>query len=320
MQYHIYGLHLNSDMLLPELRSCPAPREPDVVFDLAPVSGTFPKLPADAHMELRKKTNLGSDLLVYRNGLRHILRLEGLAQFSISANGGLITCFPLSNASASFIRSMLFGAILSYVLHLKGVANLHASVVSLPSGAVGFLAEPGRGKSTLAAAFIRQGYPLLSDDILAIRGIHGKLLAMPGFPWVSITPQVLKYVRAGLGRNGVEMDFDKARVPVDGMGGSFCPQPLPLRALYLLERNDKKEVEICSLSAPVALRELLEHTNCLPLLSRELVRQSFDHLAPVVASIPVHRLRYPSGLALIPSVIKAIVENSVASPIPAEAS
>ena len=318
MQYHIFGLHLESTTQLRELRRCPSPRTPDVAFRLAPARGSFPALPPGADFRRHVATSLGVDLVMYRTGRGHILQWEGLAEFVVSEDGSSISCCPLHTATEGFIRSMLYGPILSYALHLRGVVNLHAGAVCLPHGAVGFVADPGTGKSTLAASFVRAGYPLLTDDVLPIRRPDGRFLASAGFPWVGMTPQSLAHVWAGLGRNGIDPDSDKVRVYVDGAWGSFQSQPAPLVGLYLLHRGGSGVPEIDRLPPQTALRELLDHTNCVPLLEAGLVQQALALLAPVAASVPVYRLRYPSALGLLPSVIDAVLENERSVPVAAE--
>ena len=51
-----------------------------------------------------------------------------------------------------------------------------------PDGAIGILGDSGYGKSTLAAALIEAGLPLLTDDLLVLLPEGDDLMAQPGTP------------------------------------------------------------------------------------------------------------------------------------------
>ena len=57
---------------------------------------------------------------------------------------------------------------LSFSLLSLGYEPLHATAVVVDGEAVAFLGDCGYGKSTLGAAFLARGFPLLTDDVLAL--------------------------------------------------------------------------------------------------------------------------------------------------------
>lgn len=307
MQYHIYGLHLESNVALNELERCPSPLVPDVAFVLRQVEQTLPTLDPELSFRTRKSTDLGVDVEMYRGHCAHVLRWGDLIQFNIQDNTWRVVCYALPSASENLIRHMLYGPILSYVLHLKEVVSLHASAIALPSGAVGFLADPGVGKSTLATSFARSGHPILTDDVLVVAIHQQRVLAMPGFPWVNLSPQSLKGVLLDQGRDLEDLDFEKARVFVDGEWGAFCRTPLPLLGLCLLERGNENDIDVSRMEPRQALMKLMEHINVVPLMDRESVAKSMSLLTPLCTRVPVFRLRYPSDLTTLPLVMDTII-------------
>jgi hypothetical protein len=74
------------------------------------------------------------------------------------------------------------------VLRLRGVICLHASAVNINDRSVIFVGSEGAGKSTMAAAFARQGFFVLSDDIVALSEYGREFRALPACPRVNLWP------------------------------------------------------------------------------------------------------------------------------------
>ena len=71
-------------------------------------------------------------------------------------------------ATARDVRAFLLGAVWGAIGWQRGLLPLHASVVTRGRNLHAFNGGPGAGKSTLAAALARHGYPLFTDDILLL--------------------------------------------------------------------------------------------------------------------------------------------------------
>jgi serine kinase of HPr protein (carbohydrate metabolism regulator) len=66
---------------------------------------------------------------------------------------------------------------------------LHASAVVIRDQVIAIIGDKGSGKSSTAAALCAQGYPLLTDDLLAIRyNQKNQPVAISGFPQLKIRP------------------------------------------------------------------------------------------------------------------------------------
>src|SRR5258706_15551161 len=116
------------------------------------------------------------------------VRWEDLFHFLIPADGHLIVYGPLGDASEESIQTYLLGQVLSYALTKQGHEPLHATVVVLGGRAIGFLGESGMGKSTLAAAFLKTGASLLTDDLRRLAPDGEGYLAFPGPPRTKLLP------------------------------------------------------------------------------------------------------------------------------------
>lgn len=205
----------------------------------------------------------------------------------------------------------LLGTVLSYWLEQRGLVTLHASAVAAGSRAVAFVSTHGGGKSGLAASLLQAGHPLLSDDLVPIEQLDGKLLARPGYPQMRMWPDEANHLLGGCEHlPRAHPDLSKRRVPIGPGGfGTFHDAPLPLACLYLLERSPAGDapIEIREVSPRDALIELLRHS-FTPLLveAAGLQPARFDLLSRLVLQVPVKRLLYPSGFDHLPRVAEAV--------------
>ncbi|MBI4219112.1 MAG: hypothetical protein HY682_03135, partial [Chloroflexi bacterium] len=215
LHYLVYGQRLCSNMPLPEL---PRARFDvrDMGFRASVSSSGGSLLPDGAVLRSRHETNLGCELLVYDAPGAHVLRWQGQCDFLISRDGVLIEWRAAPGVVPEWVNSTLYGVVMSYVLHIRGVGNLHASAVALPSGVIGFLADPGGGKSTLAASFAARGYPLVTDDLFALQRSGEGYAALPGFPYVSLSPASAGAVVPGT---------HASAAPMGGEQGVFVDDP-----------------------------------------------------------------------------------------------
>jgi hypothetical protein len=195
--------------------------------------------------------------------------------------------------------------VLSYWLERLGIPAIHASAVCLERGAIGFVSHSGGGKSSLAAALVQSGVPLLTDDILPIEeSATGTFLARPGFPQMRLEPdgarQFLGEVR---GLNPVSPDDSKLHVPV----GAFHDSSVPLAALYVLERGGGDDVEVQPLTRREAVIELVRHSFSPYLVEAVgLQPRRLDLFSRLVRQVPVLRLSYPAGFEHLPRIVELL--------------
>ena len=172
-------------------------------------------------------------------------------------------------------------------------------------GAVGFLGDCGRGKSTLGAAFVRAGHALLTDDLLVLRAAGYGFRAAPGPPRIKLFAEPAARV-LGPGLRGTPMN-DRGGKLVFPLGARGARGAAPLRALYVLRPGAaRRGVAIRPLSPRRAFVELTRNTfNACVLDASRLARQ-FDLAARVAAAVPVKTLAYPRGLGRLAEVRAAI--------------
>lgn len=215
---------------------------------------------------------------------------------------------------AWMVEPVLLTTGLSLFLERRGSVALHASAVALAGGAVAFLAASTGGKSTLVASYVAAGFPLVTDDVLALEDGPLGPVVQPSFPLIKLTAESTRLFGDRSFPRLVESFPGTAKnAVVVGRGeiGSFATAALPLRGLYLL---DRREEAVAPATVPVPPRDAVV----------ALIRQSFaprlvaslglepsrlDRLARWVATVPVRRLVYPSGLEHLAAVHAAVAAD-----------
>lgn len=309
--YGLYGLRLASDFLfssaLPEVGG-----EPELAFDLVeepPVTGWEKEAPAFSSSP--QLDGVEESLVhVFRQDDYYVLRLTGIADYYLWSDR--IACHLLNESYAYLVEIHLLGAAFSLWLELRGIPALHAAAVAVGGRAVGFLATNKGGKSSLAATLMREGHPLLTDDILPVEPRGEAFVARPGYPQMRMWPeQALHFVGHYEGLDTVHPAYSKRRVCVSG---NFCDETSPLSCLYLPERRTPEEwgerVEFSPVPSVEALMALIgesfiPHT----VEGLGLQPQRLSLFARLLSQIPVRRVVYPEGFHYLPRVQKALLDD-----------
>ena len=240
------------------------------------------------------------------------LRWAHWYEFSVSANGSRVACRPLNGCDRSVLQNFLFGQALAVALVHQGIEPLHAAVVRLDEGAIGFLGDCTFGKSTLLATFLHAGYRVLTDDLLILDRRSGSSVALPGSGRIKLLPdsasQFLNDADDGTPLNPLTT---KRSFPVDASRRQRSG--LPLRQLFVLPDPDERDritsIEIRPASRAEMVRELLKNTFTDRILNRERLVRQFEHATQVASEVDGFWLRYPSGLHHLLALKQAIVEH-----------
>lgn len=318
-KYSLYGLTLSSDFPFTS-RLEPAQNNPDLSFNC--------QLEAPIHVNLSVMTPVYTSwvntptghpiIALYRLDEVDVLRCEGLLDFYISPDR--IVCHQLEPDNDHLVELRFLGAAMAYWLEESGTPVFHASTTIVNNKAIGFLASSFTGKTSLTAAFVNAGYPLLADDVLAVRENGDSYWGQPGYPLMRMWPeQAESFVGNYKILPTVHPESSKRQVPIGPDGfGTFENQPYPLQALFLLERIDgNTSVNINLLPPSHAVFKLSANTllseifHVLPNMTTRL-----EFIGRLVQQIPVYNLSYPAGLEHLPKVCSAILASleDVASP------
>lgn len=237
----------------------------------------------------------------------YVVRFIDRADFLIALASGTVTCWP-TPGNRRAMRDLYLNQVLPVIAAHHGKLVIHASGVAIGGDAVAFVGATGRGKSTLAAAFARAGWPFLSDDGLYLEPARNGFLASPNQPsfplWLDSEAEVVRGEASPYEWEQIE----KARIEADE-NLPFQREALPLKALYFLGPGDAAEPAISAFSEREALAELINHSYLLDVEDRAQIKQHFETLARLAGTVPSHRLDYPREFDRLPRVIAAVSEH-----------
>ncbi len=217
--YSVAGLTVASEFELPGFSAACDGRPADVAVRLGPVPFDL-----DAPDASGPTWRLAGDLF--------LLRIPGIARFLLRG-GREVMCEPEAAGRVGDLAPFFEGTAFGLLLHQRGEIILHASAVEVGGKAVLFCGRSGAGKSTLAAALVRRGHALVSDDLCAIRLAEAPKV-QPDGGRLRLWAQAIQ--RLGLeGRRGgpLREGLEKFHVEPDGR----VRKELPLGAVYELRES-----------------------------------------------------------------------------------
>lgn len=215
------------------------------------------------------------------------------ADFEINAELTSVTAHPFEGADPELSVVLLTGSVLSFMLHMRGYAVLHASAVQVRDEAIACVGFSGMGKSTVATLLCAAGGALITDDVLRVDFDEGKALARLGATELRL-------------RKGAEALSTRFTVPparretVDARQVLSPPQQAtdrtPLRAILIpIPDRDVEEVRLHRLSGATSVIELLRFPRLLGWQDRQVLAQLTEHAAAVASRVPVFRAQIPWG-------------------------
>ena len=246
----------------------------------------------------------------YRTDTGYLLRFPDLADFQVSADGLTVTCYPAPEVTDETPQHLYLNQVLPLVLSKLGKLVFHASAVEVADGAVAFVAESGRGKSTLAASFATGGFRFLTDDGLVVETCGNSYQVLPSHPSIRLWEDSQEALVALGTKTAPVLHFTSKSRFLAGDGIVFCEQPRPLRRVYFLGDGSALEVMFQRMKPAEALIELVKHSFLLDIEEREMLAAHFDELSSL-ANLPIYyRLDYPRRYEDLATVRQAIIEHA----------
>ena len=240
-----------------------------------------------------------------------LLTVDGVARFLVR-DGKEIIVERATESDDDSLRLFLLGSAMGALLQQRGVLTLHSSVIEVDGGCVGFLGQSGAGKSTLAAALLRRGYRLLTDDVCAVTlAPNATPLVHPGYPQVKLWADALTKLEASPeALRPVRPHLDKHAWLV---ATAYCAEVRPLRRLYVLGTTNTADLTVQMVESGEKFQVLKDHTYRELFLDGLDGRVSHFRLCAAVAQrVPVHRIIRPEYPFLLDELVTLLEEEWVA--------
>ena len=307
--YSVYGLAVSSNVALEGLHP-PTGQGSPLLIDAAKAQDfAAPEGPPhhvggfEAHWHLSQERWLS----LYGEG-------SGTPMWSLEAHsGGAQLDIRWSDTSQLHdIPAVVQGAGLAMALHLQGAFILHASVVAVAGRAVLVIGDSGAGKSSTAAALVRGGCPLISDDMAVLNVVGEGIVARRGplrmrvyegparaAGWTGTLPKLFRHPI-----------FDDKRY-ID-LADTLQAETAPVTAIFVLEPRDASadRVRVERLSPRAALGALLRNIYRAPFLDAARAKLAAEQCAWIAGRVRVVSVHRPDGLAALPEIARAMKQYS----------
>ncbi len=319
--YSVYGLRLDANCVIPGLVSLQPTTnlEIQVWFNTIPswleklleapqeswYSSPYRNKDGDPLLQTWKLADDAHFRLLYRDG----------TQFIINQQGTKIWATWPDNLTLEDTATYLLGPVLGFVLRLRGQTCLHASAVVVKNQAIAFVGKAGAGKSTTAAVFAKLGYPVLSDDVVALVDRGNNFLVQPAYPVIRLWSKSVKNLfnaPDALPRIvPTHPTWDKRYLDLNQEGYHFQQQSLPLGAIYFLEKRsyEPKAPKAETVSVQKGLITLVSNTYTNYLLDKVMRAKEFEVLNRLVTYVPLRRLIPHAEPMYLPKLCDKILED-----------
>lgn len=293
--YKAFGLQIESEYALPELSVSKQSEMVDVKIEMKDLTSVW--------LQHQKESNLVID---NRNVM---FQIANTATYFVK-DGKTIIVSPADGADERKVRLFILGTCMGIILMQRNILPLHGSAVSINGYVYAIVGESGAGKSTLASALIKKGYPLLSDDVIAVSLDEDNFpIVTPSYPQQKLWQESLDH----FGMNSDELSPIFARetkfsVPVHRY---FQPQAQRLMGVFELTIKDHGPVEWKTVNSLDRFRLLGEHTYRQYLLEHlGLLEWHFKMMSEIIKKVTLFRISRPTD-SFTAHTITNLIENIV---------
>lgn len=217
----------------------------------------------------------------------------------------IIECLA-PEVSYTVVTTWLLGTVMAYLLQYHGYLVLHGSAVLIDEKAVIFSGDSGAGKSTTASALVKQGYSLLTDDVVVVKKLEdGSMVLVPGPAKLKLWADALVLLEHNpYGLQQVVNKADKYQLPVSNHDNSLYQ----IGSFYELNPDSVDSgVSCCEVFGVDKLQLLIKNTYRYKMLRPlNMLEQHFISCGLLAESIQVFKIKRPAKLDSLAEILSII--------------
>jgi hypothetical protein len=236
---------------------------------------------------------------LYGDPSRYGVWIDGMGGFGVEPDVPRVHVPP--DAHPILREERTWGVPTALCFSHRGDLPLHASAIEIGGKALVFCG-PGRfGKTTLAAAFLRAGHRVLSEDLVCSRS-GGEPSVLPGPAVLRIRPDVQARLGPLEGTRVVFRDEERIHLALeDELRGSG--EPVPLAGVVILRRG-LPDIHLYQVEPERFLPELFTVSFNLP--SDADRARSFSGVVDLASAVPLWLLDRPLEFATLDEIVDRV--------------
>ncbi|UAL46925.1 aldolase [Sutcliffiella horikoshii] len=282
--YKAFGFTIKSEYALPELSGANiGSKSLDISIQLGNLQPKWKSLSKQPNQYFHVEENLC------------MFHVHNTAIFLIQ-NGNEIIVSPHEGAAEDHIRLYLLGTCMGAILMQRRILPLHGSAIAINGKAYAIVGDSGAGKSTTASALLRQGYQLISDDVIPVSfNEHNIPMVTPAYPQQKLWQESID--EFGMESSNFRPIIDretKFAIPVDSQ---FCDKALPLAGVFELMKTEDEALQFSSVTGLERFHLLFQHTYRNFFIPRAgLMDWHFQTSAKMVNKMSFYRIQRPTSI------------------------
>lgn len=291
--YRAYDLTIASEFKLEELQRC------------APVAGNLPQVSIrSGSIDKNVLSDLKSIHPQVSVGPGALwLNIPDVAVYAV-LGGEQVLIQPYPDADPAAIKLFLLGTCMGAILWQRGFTVLHGNAVRMGDGVMVCVGHSGAGKSTLAAEFVRRGFSVIADDVVAV---DGNANAVQGIPRIKLWQESLDhFAMQSRDLTRLRSGEDKFSIKVNTVDDGIR---LPVKWIFILQSGDCDYPHLEMIGSMEVLPQLVEHSYRLELVTGFGLRGShFLNCTRIASQSVIARVIRPKSGFLLAELCDAIEE------------
>ena len=298
MRYEAFGLDIVSDIRLAGLRPATAGKvRPVFTIVRQELGQALPPAGAEPRFDYSDPAGV---LMIWPGVIA--VRIIGVDRAEVQ---------PYPGVPDEYLELPLLGPVLGWVLHQQGHLVLHASAIEFEGRSIAFAGDKMAGKSTTAAAFLRAGGRLLTDDLLTIEmsDAHRPCI-LPAYAQIKLSDEAAREVQVPHSHALplIFEGFPKRQHRLDGM----YADPIRIHAVMILERvGDQPHIQ--RLRGSEALTSLIRYSYNVRFANAPSAMQHwarhFQACADLASNTAIGRLCIPANLERLEETVQYVLSR-----------
>ena len=198
------------------------------------------------------------------------------------------------------------------LIHQRKLLPFHGSAIAFKNKAFIFSGISGTGKSTLAAAFNQQGFPLISDDICVISLDKENIpIVHPGYPQMKLWADTLE--KMGESKRSLKTIRNGIKKYIYPIENTFINTSHELAGIYILGATNSDVFILELLKGIEKFNILKNNTYRLNFLKGTGVKSShFEHIESISRNCYVKKIERPSKGFQLQELQKLVMDDILA--------